>query len=224
MESLLLGAALGLFAGIVPGPFLTLVATTSLRDGLSAGIKVALVPLVTETPVFLTSILVLTQLSEGVLRWIGVGGGLLMLYTAWSVDRDARKETFEPDALPSLRGHLFRVALVGVMAPAPWVFWFLIAGPLFLSRWHVSPWHGLAFVLAFFAFFVGAMSLVAWLVSRGRQRLSPEWQRRTLRVAAGIIAVVGLVLIWQSWVGNFSDLVQPQREIQNVVGAASERI
>lgn len=221
METLLLGCALGLFAGMVPGPFLTLVATTSLQSGLSAGLKVALIPLGTEIPVLLVSVLVLTQLSDSVLRWIGVGGGLLLLYMAWRVERDAGDPGLGEGDLDSMKGHLLRVALVGLLAPAPWVFWFLIAGPLFLNRWHVSPWHGIGFVAAFFACFVGMMMLVAWGVASGREKLSRRWYRRALRGAGLVLAVLGCVLIWQSWVGNFSELVSPQRQIQDAVSEVS---
>lgn len=220
METLLLGSALGLFAGMVPGPFLTLVATTSLQNGLSAGLKVALVPLVTEIPVLVVSILVLTQLPESVLRWIGICGGVLVLYMAWRVEMDAKNPALEDSEIASMKHHLLRVALVGVLAPAPWVFWFLIAGPLFLNRWHVSPWHGIGFLLIFFSCFVGMMMLVAWAVASGRKKLSRKWYRRVLRGAGAVLAVLGCVLIWQSWVGNFGELVQPQRQIQDVVSGA----
>ncbi len=224
MESLLLGFALGLFAGMVPGPFLTLVATTSLQNGLRAGVRVALIPLLTEIPVLLVSVFVLTQLSNSVLRWIGVAGGVLVLYMAWKVERDARDAGFGGGEIESLRGHYLRVALVGLLGPAPWVFWFLIAGPLFLNRWHVSPWHGLGFVVAFFLCFVGMMILVAWGVASGRKKMSRKWYRRALRGAGVVLAVVGCVLIWQAWVGNFSEMVNPQRQIQDVVGEATRSL
>lgn len=218
MESLLLGCALGLFAGMVPGPFLTLVATTSLQNGLSAGLKVALIPLGTELPILLASVLVLTQLPDSILQWIGICGGLLILYMAWRVERDARNPALEKDEFESLKGRYLRVALVGLLAPGPWVFWFLIAGPLFLNRWSVSSWHGMVFVSAFFGCFIGMMMLVAWAVATGRKRLSQKWYRRALRGAAVILLLVGFALIWQSWVGNFSALVRPQQQIQDVVG------
>ncbi len=217
MESVLIGCALGLFAGIVPGPFLTLVATTALKRGLGDGLKVALIPLVTELPVLAASVLLLTQLPDAFLRWIGMAGGLLVLYIAWRVEREARSADPTDTELPPFRGHFFRVVLVGLLAPAPWIFWFLIAGPLFLNRWHVSPWNGVAFVLAFFAFFVGAMMTVAWGASKGRKKLNLDWYRRTLRGAGIVLAIGGGVLIWQSWEGNFTDMVRPHRQIQEAV-------
>lgn len=223
MESLLLGCALGLFAGMVPGPFLTLVATTSLQNGLSAGLKVALIPLGTEVPILLASVLVLTELPDSALRWIGISGGLLILYMAWRVERDARDPALVEGEFDSLRGRYLRVALVGLLAPGPWVFWFLIAGPLFLNRWSVSPWHGIAFLLTFFVCFIGMMMLVAGAVATGRKKLSQKWYRRALRGAGVVLFIVGCVLIWQSWVGNFNALVRPQQQIQEVVDGKSPR-
>jgi threonine/homoserine/homoserine lactone efflux protein len=62
MTSLAIGAVLGLIAGFVPGPFLTLVATTSVRNGLGAGLRVAVVPLGTELPALVGAIFLLTRL------------------------------------------------------------------------------------------------------------------------------------------------------------------
>lgn len=217
MHSVLIGCALGLFAGIVPGPFLTLVATTALDRGLGDGLKVALIPLLTETPVLVMSVFVLTRLPHETLRWIGIAGGALVLFIAWKVERDARQAHPERGDVKPFRGHFVRVALVGLLAPAPWIFWFLLAGPLFLARWNVSPWHGVAFVLAFFSFFVGAMMVVAWGASKGRKKLSLNWYRRTLRAAGVVLAIGGSVLIWQSWEGNFAEMVRPQEQIRETV-------
>lgn len=212
-----MGTALGLFAGIIPGPFLALVAATALRRGLGDGLKTALVPLVTEIPVLVLSVLVLTQLSPPLLRWIGVAGGVLMLYMAWRVVVEAREADPADTVDESLIGHYFRVAAVGLLSPSPWVFWFIIAGPLFLTRWHVGWIHGIVFLAAFFFFFVGMMMLVAWAASTGRDRLSRLWYRRALRGTAALLAVLGTLLVWQSAEGNFQEWVQPQRTIEHQI-------
>ena len=50
MTSLLVnGLALGLYAGISPGPLLSLIIAESLRGGWPAGFRIALAPLVTDT-------------------------------------------------------------------------------------------------------------------------------------------------------------------------------
>lgn len=214
MESLLLGMTVGLFAGFIPGAFSTVVATTALERGLGPGLKVAVIPVVTETVVMLVAVLVLSQLPVGVFRWIGITGGVLLLLMAWKMVRDAEGADPFGAEIRSHRGHFLRVALFGVLAPGPWAFWFIVGGPLLLNRWHVGPLHGLGFLGAFMICFIGAMLLLAWGTATGRRFLNVAWYRRALKGAGGLLVVVGLVLIWQSWVGNFTEMVTAPDEIE----------
>jgi threonine/homoserine/homoserine lactone efflux protein len=214
MESLLLGVGVGLVAGLIPGAFSTVVATTTLQRGFRPGMKVALIPLVTETLVMLVAVFVLTRLPDGALRWIGVAGGVLLLFMSWKVLRDARERETLVDQHRSHRGHFLGVALFGVLSPGPWAFWFFVGAPLLLNRWQAGPGHGLVFLGAFMTCFIGSMLLLAWGVASGRRHLSLTWYRRTLKGAAGLLLVVGLLLIWQSWVGNFAEMVSPSERIE----------
>ena len=215
MEALLMGMALGLFAGLIPGAFSTVVASTALERGLGPGIRVAFLPLLTELPVMLVAVFVLSRLPGGVLRWVGMLGGAILIYMAWRLVRGVA--TIDPEAaqLKSHMGHYLRVAAFGVLSPSPWAFWFLLGGPLFLNRWNVSPSLGLLFLAAFMVSFIGTMVVLAWLVGTGRRRLNLTWYRRTLRGAGALLLVAGAVLIWQSWIGNFTELVQSPEEFQS---------
>lgn len=216
MESLFLGIGVGFFAAIVPGAFSTVVATTALERGMGPGLKVALIPLVTETLVMLAAALILTRLPDATLRWIGMVGGLLLLAIAAKVLRDARQRYGLAEAAEeSHRGHFIRVALFGVFSPGPWAFWFFVGAPLLLNRWHIHPTHGLAFLLGFMACFIGVMMALAWSVASGRRFLNPRWYRRVLWAAGALLAILGILLLWQSWVGNFSALVSGPEDLEH---------
>jgi threonine/homoserine/homoserine lactone efflux protein len=214
MESLLLGIVVGFFAGVIPGAFSTVVATTALERGMGPGLKVALIPVATETVVMLFAVFVLTQLPDATLRWIGIVGGGLLLFIAWKMYRDAdQRGTLEPTS-QGHGGHFMRVALFGVLSPGPWAFWFFVGAPLLISRWHVGPVHGLGFLAAFMVCFIGVMLVLAWGVASGRRHLSFTWYRRALKCAGALLFVVGLLLIWQSWVGNFTEMVRGSEELE----------
>lgn len=218
IDTLALGIGLGLVAGLIPGAFSAVVATTTLERGLRDGLRVALVPLATEIPILLVAALVINQLSEDILRWVGVGGGILFFYMAWRIIRDASEgDPMDTGGLDPIRGHLLRVFMVGVLSPTPWVFWFIVGGPLAVNRWHVGPEHAVVFVLAFIVCFIGAMLLLAWGVSAGRKQLNVRWYRRVLRGAGWLLVIVGVVLIWQSWEGNFAEMVQSSESIEERV-------
>ena len=222
IESILLGTGLGLIAGLIPGAFFAIVATTTLERGLRKGIQVSLVPLATEIPVLLVSALLLAQLPGGLLRWGGGMGGLILVYRAWRVFHDAAdSDPLGGDEVKPFAGHLTRVILVGVLSPSPWVFWFFIGGPIAVNRWHVGPGHSIAFVGSFMVWFVAAMVLLAWGVSTGREYLNLKWYRRTLRGAGVALGLLGAGLVWQSWEGNFTEWVQAPDVIEERVPEAS---
>ncbi len=210
-----MGMVLGLFAGLIPGAFSTVVAATALERGLGPGIRVAFIPLLTELPVMVVAVFVLARLPAGILRWVGMVGGAILLYMAWRLIRGVG--TIDPEvAQPkSHMGHYLRVGAFGVLSPSPWAFWFLLGGPLFLNRWNLAPSQGLLFLAAFMICFIGTMVVLAWLVSTGRRQLSLTWYRRTLRGAGALLVVAGVVLIWQSWIGNFTELVQSPEDFQD---------
>jgi threonine/homoserine/homoserine lactone efflux protein len=216
MESLVLGIVVGIVAGLLPGAHFALVATTALERGLRHGLAVAAIPLGSDTLVLLITVLALASLPEDALRWVGVAGGLLLLYMAWKVLRDVRNADPHEQAEES-KGHFARVALMGVMSPDPWIFWFIVGGPLFLNRWNVSPVQGVAFAASFILCLVSVRAGVAWAASRGRNVLDRTWYRRVLTIGGALLAVLGLVLVWQSWEGNFQAMISPE-EIQEEVG------
>ncbi len=207
MESLLLGLSVGLVAGLIPGAYSTVVAATALERGVRTGLTVALLPLLTELPALLASTLILTRLPTEALRWIGVAGGGLLLGFAWTVLRKADTPPDQEEA-SSNRGPLARAVVFGVLSPGPWAFWFFLGGPLLLSRWRQGWPQGVLFLGGFFLCFLGALALLAWGVGRGREFLSHRWYKWTIRGISVLLVVVGGLLIWQSWEGNFADFVQ----------------
>src|SRR6266567_4411740 len=94
ITALLLGISYGFTAGISPGPLLGLVITQTLQRGWRAGGMVALAPLLSDLPIVLLTILVLSHLPSAVLSWLGIIGGLFVIYlggdtiyTAWKTGR-----------------------------------------------------------------------------------------------------------------------------------------
>jgi threonine/homoserine/homoserine lactone efflux protein len=147
---------------------------------------------------------------------VGFVGGLLLMYMAWRVLRDARHADPEEQA-KQMKGHFTRVALMGVLSPDPWIFWFFIGGPIFLNRWNVGPAQGIIFAVAFILCLVVARVGVAWGAARGRKVLSRKWYRRVLTGGGVMLAILGAVIAWQSWEGNFEQMISPPDAINEEV-------
>lgn len=215
IQALALGSMLGLTSGVVPGPFSALVAASALGGGFRAGVRIAVVPLLSETVALVLCVLALSQLPEQALRWMGVAGGVLVFYVARRLWADAASDRPEPGK-PGQHAMAQGVALA-VLSPAPWVFWLLIGGPLFLASWHEGAWEGVMFLGAFLVCLVGVHLALAGLAGYGHRRLPMEWRRRLMRGTAAVLVVAGCVLVWQSWIGNFERMVSGSDRITDFV-------
>lgn len=216
IEPLVLGSLLGIFSGLVPGPFSTLIAATALRSGFRAGFWIAVVPLVSEVAVLALTAAFLSRLPEDALGWMGMAGGVLVLSLAWRTFRESR----EPPRAEPLEGSTTRIlqgALLAVLSPAPWVFWLLVGSPLFLAAWRRGWAAGSAFLGSFLFWLVGIHLAIAAAAAFGHRRLEGRRYRRVMVGVALALAGAGVVLLWQSWVGNFQEMVAGTDAVRGVV-------
>jgi threonine/homoserine/homoserine lactone efflux protein len=215
-RTLILGSLLGLFSGVVPGPFTTLIVVTSLRHGFWAGMRIALIPLVSETSVMALTALLLSQLPAQALRWMGIAGGVFILALAVRTYKEAGDSPEEEPATSSRRRALEGMMLA-VLSPAPWVFWLLVGSPLFLGAYHQGWGDAAAFMGSFLFVFVGVYVGVARAAAFGHKRLPEHWYRRVMVGAAVALVLAGVVLTWQSWIGNFHRMVTGSENIRDLV-------
>lgn len=198
MDPLLLGLALGLGAGVSPGPLFVLVVTSALRSGWRAGVLAAFAPVVSDIVVIAGVLLVLDLLPDRALPVLAVAGGLFLLWTAWATVRDARGATLEITAEEQRRAGrqaLWQAGLLNLLSPHPWLFWATVLGPLAVSTWRDSSFGAVLLVAAFYVGIVGAKALLAIVVAGGRRWLTDVSYRRVLVIAGLLLAVVGVVVL-----------------------------
>jgi threonine/homoserine/homoserine lactone efflux protein len=197
VKELLLGIALGLGAGISPGPLLGLVLTSALKRGFGAGVRVALAPLLTDAPIVLLSVFVLESLPAPAVRALGVAGGAYVIYLGAEALRGARTAELSAARNTSSRRDILRGALVNALSPHPWLFWNSVGGPLLVNAWGDAPVRGVTFLVGFYGLLVGTKIVVARAAGGGRQRMSERWYQRALVAAGVLLSVAGVLLIWE---------------------------
>jgi len=81
---LISGIIFGLSSGLIPGPLFTLVISETLKHGIREGIKISIAPLLSDLPIVLVTILILTRLSDirPVLGIISILGTIFLFYLA----------------------------------------------------------------------------------------------------------------------------------------------
>lgn len=200
---LLLGLTLGLSAGLSPGPLMTLVITTALRDGFWHGLRVAAAPFVTDLPIILLSVFVLNLLPPWTLAVIGVIGGGYVVYLGWETVRSARAASAlilpgAPAPQTSGRQSLLRGAAVNALNPHPYLFWATVGGPTLLAAFSQSLLQGALFLVGFYVTLIGSKVGVAALVHSQSRRFSPIWYQRILVLLGLLLIGLGVWLGWQA--------------------------
>lgn len=222
IEPFVMGSVLGLFSGLVPGPYSALIAATALHRGFVAAARIASIAFLSEPFVLAVAALVLSQLPETALRWMGIVGGLLLLYLAvrtWRQSGGAEDGEDDDEDAPRRTAE---AATLSVVSPTPWVFWLLVGAPVFLGFRHTGwPW-ALAFAGSFVILLVAVRLGVAGLAAFGGRTLDERWRRRVMRGAAVALVLAGSLLAWQSWSGNFERMVAGSQDIRAFLRGATD--
>ena len=193
------GIGYGFAAAVQPGPFQTYLVSKTLTRGWRGALPVALAPLVSDGPIVALVLLVLSQIPIAVQRFLYVAGGLFVLYLARNAFRAWRDfDVAAPVAGQSDRRNVLEAALVNALNPGPYLYWSLVAGPIFLAGWREAPTTGIGFLVGFYVAIVVTLAGLVLLFGTARQ-LGPKVTRALLGISA--VALVGFGL-YQLWLGG----------------------
>jgi threonine/homoserine/homoserine lactone efflux protein len=195
---LLQGLMLGFTAGAQPGPFQTYIISQTMRNGWRRTLIAAFAPLISDAPIILLCLFVLTRVPEWFQHILYMAGGFFILYLAWGAFKLWRNftvlESAPPEASPK---SLFKAATMNVLSPGPYIFWSLVSGPILLRAWQEAPVNGLGFLFGFYFAMIGMNVLVIMLF--GIAARTGDLVRRTM-IGISALALTGFGL-YQLWMG-----------------------
>lgn len=193
-ELLFSGVALGLAAGISPGPILTLVVAQTLRYGRREGIIVAFAPLISDLPIVALSLYVLSRLSDAgpAMAGISFAGAIFLLVLGIESLRAKLPAAGEPEGAPR---SLPKAVAMNFLNPHVYLFWSTVGAPLVLKGWAGGAAQPAAFLAAFYACLIGSKVAVAVLLARVCGPLTGRGYAYTLRaLAAALFVLAGILL------------------------------
>lgn len=164
---LTIGTILGLSAGLAPGPLLALVVSETILHDIKAGIKVALAPLVTDLPIIVLTVFILSRLSgfQGILGVISLAGGLLVMVMGI---QGLRARGLEFDIQKAQPKSLTKGILVNILSPHPYLFWLSVGAPTMTRANDQHVFAAAAFVISFYALLIGSKIALAVLVGKSK--------------------------------------------------------
>ncbi|MBU8893376.1 MAG: LysE family transporter [Bacteroidales bacterium] len=191
---LIAGITLGFIAGISPGPLLVLVITETIKYNRKEGIKIALVPLISDLPIVLFSVFVVYKLSNSdiLLGIISFLGAAFLLFLALenicvkSIIVDSNN-----DGSKTYR----KGVIANFLSPHPYLFWMLVGAPISIKAYNQSPVAAVLFIMGFYIFIVGTKIGVAIISEKSKNILSSKSYIVIVKVLGFILLLFAIILI-----------------------------
>ena len=190
---LTVGTVLGLSAGLSPGPLLTLLISETLQHNIQSGVRVALAPIITDLPIIILTLLVLSKLSgfHNILGIISLAGGLFILAMGYE---SMRTKGIELSAQESGPKSLTKGVLANALNPHPYLFWFSVGAPTMAKAMSLNISALLAFMISFYTFLVGSKILLAILIGKSKSFMSGRVYIYTMRFLGILMVLLAVVL------------------------------
>jgi threonine/homoserine/homoserine lactone efflux protein len=198
LEYLIIGGGFAFAAAVQPGPLMAFLLSSVVRSGWRHTLPAALSPLISDGPVALLVLLVLSRITEGMMRILMAAGGAFLLYLAWGSFRQWRRGVSEAEAPGrSPPRTMLQAAMVNILNPNPYIGWSLVLGPAAIKAWHETPANAVALIVSFYAVIV--VSLVCIIVLFGTTGfLGPRGRRALVLVSSLVLAALGVYRIVSS--------------------------
>ncbi|MBI5825580.1 MAG: LysE family transporter [Chloroflexi bacterium] len=198
---LLQGIGYGFAAASQPGPFQTYLISQSLTRGWKRALPAALAPLVSDGPIILLCVLVLSQVPDGLQRILNVAGGVFILYLSYGAFK-AWRNFDENQTLPEISNHqnILKAAMTNVLSPGAYIFWTLVTGPILVRGWRESPVNGLGFLAGFYAAMISSLAAII-IVFGIAGKIGNKFNRALLGISSIALFGFGVYQLWKGITG-----------------------
>ena len=201
---IVLGATYAFAAAVQPGPLLAYLASRAVADGWRRSLPAALAPVVSDGPIIVLVLTVLSHVPDRLMVALRCGGGLFLLYLSVGAFKTWRRydETIGKDS-GAPRRSLLGATIVNLLNPGPYLGWSLVLGPLLLKGWRETPANGVALIVGFYATMVFSLAGIILLFAKAR-RLGPQVGRALVGVSVVALACFGCYQLWMGIKGLLS--------------------
>lgn len=184
------------FACVVqPGPFQAFLFSQSLTNGWRKTIPLVFAPLLSDLPVIILVLLVLTNVPHEVLRILQVLGGVFLLYLAFHAYQTWR--TFDQNVNPEIspQQNVFKAVLINLLNPNPYLGWSLVMGPLLIKGWNENPTNGIVLLIGFYSSMI-IYSIGMVVLFAAARNFGPRISRISIGISVIAFAFFGIYQLW----------------------------
>jgi threonine/homoserine/homoserine lactone efflux protein len=193
-DFLLFGIVFGLVAGLSPGPLITLVVSETLKNGKKEGIEVAISPLISESPIILFALVIVSSAAENsiLIGVISLLGACFLVYLGLSNLKANVKESKDHSGENNA---LLRGITTNLLNPNTYLFWLTIGGPRILEsvQFHTSA--TILFILGFYTMLVGSQMTVAVVVDKSKTLVKSKYYTYIIQALGIVLIVFALIFV-----------------------------
>jgi len=184
------------FAAVIqPGPFQAFLFSNSIRNGWRRTIPLVFAPLISDLPVIILVVFILTIVPHFVLGILQCLGGIFLLFLAFKGYKSLSVVDDYNNQDLSKYANLFRAVLVNIFNPAPYLAWSLIMGPVLISALTESMKNGIILLISFYGSMIIYSSLMVLLFSAAGN-LGPRVNRILIVISVIAFVVFGIYQLW----------------------------
>jgi threonine/homoserine/homoserine lactone efflux protein len=173
----------GLAAGLKPRPLGIIVIQQTLSKGLPAGVRASLAPLITDGPIIIAALWLLTQFKsiDLFVAALGLLGGL---YLVWLAIKILRLKQMSLAGKRESQASLLTAVKVNLLSPSSYLFWFTVGGSYIMRG---SSLECSIFVVTAIGTLIASKILVALLAARFFSSLEGRGYLLAMRLLAGTL-------------------------------------
>jgi threonine/homoserine/homoserine lactone efflux protein len=190
-EYFIIGSGFAFAAAIQPGPLQAFLLSSVAQKGWKRTLPAAFSPLLSDGPIALLALFVLTRIPEVMSRALRAAGGVFLIYLAWASYRKwKRQTTTSPGTKNAAVRTLIQAVTVNLLNPNPYLGWSLVLGPAVLKAWRENPMNSVALIITFYVIMVAVLAGTILLIGTTRF-LGVRGRRALILVSAAALALLG---------------------------------
>jgi threonine/homoserine/homoserine lactone efflux protein len=191
------------FACVVqPGPFQAFLFSQSVSNGWRKTIPLVFAPLMSDIPIIILVIFVLTNVPHTVLGILQCFGGLFLFFLAFKAYKtlSTLNKSIKENTFPY--SNLFKAVTVNLLNPNPYLGWSLVMGPMLINGWKEDPINGIVLLTGFYSsMIIYSTIMIVLFASAGK--LGPRMNRILLSVSVIAFVFFGIYQLWSGVIAIF---------------------
>jgi len=194
LEFLISGVIFGLAAGTSPGPLLALVFSETLKYGKKEGITIAVSPLITDSPIILFVLFILSSLMgyNFVVGMISLFGACYLIYLGVE---NLRVKIDEFDVEPAKKDALNRGVIANFLNPHPYLFWLSIGGPIIFKSLDIHISATILFILGFYSLLIGSKVGIVLILEKSKSFIKSKYYLYIVRGLSIALILFALIFV-----------------------------